>query len=286
MVTLQPKPSANSTPEPIVVKFDVTLTDDTEPATRSAIEDAFHFGGDVTIPGQLITEYSVNAPASLGLSGPWDVERVELKAAAETEGLPSQLLAVYAPGAALPLASLPFKSIRRTKGYSGTRITAVDVFDAIRMVTTLDTKESQFTLTLSTKESAGMMPSAVLPGLRLFQAFGPPNEFRLTLRLGDTHETHTQELTEAPGPLLPDGLMTFVEDLAVVQDRLNQPFPLPDVVMRSDRALVGTLRGLLDGAAVPWWQGPITAQMTSGAVDGLREARSSDGAFVLRVSYG
>lgn len=141
-------------------------------------------------------------------------------------------------------------------------------------------------LNLRATDRRPVTPAAVLPSLRFARALVPPNRLVLILSKGDRRdqeETVIQQpfLSEAPG----DELIQFVEDLAIIQDRLCSPFPLPDTFTGRDADEARRLRRLLDGERVAWLRGPLTVSLVPDRVAEFRAQFAESPRGWLRVSY-
>lgn len=248
---------------PITVRFTAAIPNtsggrDLQVQLQAAIE----FGTSVEIPGRYISAVEVDGPPELHLprSGRRPHHLV-LSAAPQTTNLPEQTLAVYEPGAPFPLATLGFRPVSRTSGKAGVRLVARDLAHTVELVTLL---RRDGTVTFQFRAghdvaSMPVLPSALLPGLRLLRALRSPNRLLVTVCHGDEIGTMNEPVpveTDFMQPV-PDDVADFIENLAVIQDKTRQPFPLPPTVTANDIAIADTVRRLLDGDAVHWSQDPL-----------------------------
>lgn len=171
--------------------------------------------------------------------------------------MPTPRLAAYEPGAAFPLASLSFEAVERTSGDGGIRVVAYDAARTVKMI--LKVRPATITINIEAQNPPLATPAAVLLGLRFMQALHHPNTMMLTVRAGDHTETNRMDLP--PGSSvgqMPQQAVEYIEDLAAIQDKLRQPFPLPPTFTPGDLDMASRLRRLLDGETVPWLRGPIS----------------------------
>jgi hypothetical protein len=240
--------------------------------------------GIVDIPGEYLSSLQVSGPAGLGLPGDGAVlQRFVIGEAPETENLPTQHLAVYAPGAALPKASLGFATQSRSRGVAGSRLVAWDSTRTLQLTTDVRWNQAG-TFRVQMHPRHPILPSAILPCLRLLHALRAPNAMVLTVGAGDRSMRNEVPIVDGQHSGVSDELLRFVEDLAIIQDRLRQPFPLPETVTGADLRWADQLRRLVEGEAVPWIHGTINVTLDPDKIAGFK-AQFPSGGGGLRVSW-
>lgn len=271
---------------PITFQFTANVPD--RPGTaelREQMQSSRDFGTSVEIPGDYLSGLTVTGPPELGLPGPNAViDRIVISELPETDNLPEQSLAVYEPGAAIPIASLRFHAATRSRGAGGVRVFAYESARTIRLITEVRLDQS-VTFRLQAQPTHPIAPSAVVPGLRMLRAMRSPNVLVLTLRQGDQsarHEAPVPDLAAQDAP--PEEMIDFIEDLAAIQETLRQPFPLPQTVTVGDIKRAARLRRLLDGEVVPWVHGSLTVTLDPDKVAEFK-AQFPTGGSGLRISW-
>lgn len=287
VTVLQAKHRDATSEAPITIQFTAAVpggpgADELRKRMRSSAE----FGTTVEIPGEFISGFALDGPPELGLPGSQTiVDRVVLLELPETQGLPHQQLAIYEPGAAFPIATLGFEPATRTRGPAGgVRLVATDTSRIVQLVTELR-RDGSATFNLQLQQVHPILPSAVLPGLQFMRAAHPPNILKLHVRLNDQTTTDTSEIPDdlAADPM-PDDMYGYIEDLAVIQEKLHHPFPLPPTATRGDIDLAARVRRLLNGERTPWVRGSITMSIDPSKVADFK-AQFPPGGSGLRISW-
>jgi hypothetical protein len=253
---------------------------------REALRSGFELGAGAQIPGQFIWELTASGPPGLGLPTGEIPDLVEFVAVPDTDAreLPTQTLAVYEPEAAYPLASLTFHPAQRTTGSAGARLTAFDTARTVKLVT--DIRAQTIRLNLQAQDPRPIVPAALLPGLRFSCAVRPPNRLVLTIRKDGQRYTEESIIDHALLSDHPDErLVQFIEDLAAIQDALNDTFPMPDTFTGRDAHEARQLRRLLDGERVPWMRGPLTVTLEPDRIEEFRAQFTATPTGWLRISY-
>ncbi|MCA0252605.1 MAG: hypothetical protein LCH76_10025 [Actinobacteria bacterium] len=285
-VTFEPKHPGAAADAPIGITFKVSVPDEPETAElRHRLRDSQLFGSSVEIPGQYVTRFSMTGPPELGLPGE-DVELVRLVMleTPETGNLPQVSLAVHRPTEAFPTVALPLRAASRITGSGGgVRITSRDSAQAVEVVLEARFDEATLKLNLTSLNPEPVLPAAVLPALRLMAACHAPNELVVTLRQ-DGHTARQEIALPADLPPGPDAdLVTFVEDLTTIQDKLRQPFPLPAEFSQGDLKRASRLRRLLEGEVVPWMPATLTVTLDPSKIAGFK-AQFPGGGGQLQIS--
>lgn len=284
MMTLEAKSPDAAEKEPITFQIgvDIPTTSNTE-ALREQLRSHIDFGTGVDIPGTFVSRLDATGPPGLGLPGS-DVEpgRLWFGDVRDTDNLPAQTLAVYEPGAAFPIATLPFQTEVRTRGQRGSRFVAHDDAHSIQLITEVP-RDAPITLHLRGHDPGPVTPAAILPGMRLIHALQPLNVLHLTVRNGESEAVEVLPLPAGTSNAVSTEVLGYIEDLAAIQDALRQSFPTPGTLTRQDIDLAKRLRGLLDDKFVPWLNGGIRVTLDP---KGVAEFKSQfpGGAGTLGVS--
>jgi hypothetical protein len=198
--------------------------------------------------------------------------------------LPTQSVGVYQPGAAFPIAQLNFTPKTRTTGRAGARLVPVDYATILKLIT--EARDDEITIQLQLQEPGAAPPAAVLPALRLQRGMVHPNSLKLTVK----HEgrSHTYELDIKPTPDDEDeqlhAFVEHLENLAVIQDALGQPFPTLTEFTSHESDRAAKLRRLLAGEVVPWLRGPVTITIDAANLGKFKQDFPANGRM-WRVSY-
>lgn len=171
----------------------------------------------------------------------------------------------------------------RTHGALGVRLTAHDLAGTVRLTTDVRGRDVAFNFAPTSSRPA--LPAIALPGMRILHARRPPNTLSATV-YDDQHRGEPSNIVidKFAGPTLPDEILAFVEDLAVIQDRLRRPFPLPGTIRGSDLRWADQLRRPLEGETVPWVHGTLTATLDPDKLTGFK-AQFPAGGGGLRVGW-
>jgi hypothetical protein len=286
--TVQPKRPDAAEQAPITFTLGVAIpTDNTHDALHESWRTSLELGTSASVPREFITDFSATGPPGLGLPTGNDIpDLIEFVAIPDTDvvELPTQRLDVSALGRTDPIASLTFHAEHRTTGSAGARITAYDPARTVSLVT--DVRSRTIQLKLRALDDRLVTPSALLPSLRFARAVVPPNRLTLTISKGTQRyreDTSIEQpfLSEPPS----DELVQFVEDLAVIQDKLRAPFPMPDTFTGRDAHEAHRLRRLVDGERVAWLRGPLTVNLVPDRVAEFRAQFAQTPRGWLRVSY-
>lgn len=257
------------------------------PATerlREQLRASIDFGTPVEIPGDYVDEFTSHGPAGLGLPGPGSVfDRIVVGQTTQPLDLTLQTLAIYRPGAAFPLTSLDFHISSATRGQAGVRVVSFDAARTLQLVT--EFRRDGLQIDLRTEQLSPILPSALLPSLRVLRAMEYPNTARLTMRLnGQLSENDFDLDAQGPEDGPPQEFVQYLEDLAAVQDALHQPFPASLTVTRRELELAGRLRRVLAGESVPWLQGPVSITIDARRLSQFKREFPAAGGWI-RVSY-
>jgi hypothetical protein len=201
----------------------------------------------------------------------------------ETAKTIKQTLSVYLPDGGVPLVSVQFIGVGVTSGTAGMRVIGCDAAGVVKLTT--DVRGDRVKINLVSQDFGTLAPSALLPSLQLATALRPPNILVLTVKVGEV-EVSEQQPIAAPflnDPPDPD-FMQFVEDVAVVQDRLRQYFPLPEVIEPLDFAMARRIRKLLDGERVRWKRSPVEVNVDADKIDEFKEQFADVTENALRMS--
>jgi hypothetical protein len=285
-ITVEAKHPEAASRSPITFRVGVAVPNDPEHLAELAkIRTGLALGTGARIPGEFISEFQISAPAALGLSThrPGMIEFISIPTTAISE-IPTQTVSVYEPGAAWPVASQIFHPKERTAGFGGSRIIAYNETGTVRLTT--EVHQDVLKIHLTALDVDNISPGALLPGLRLCMALKPPNS--LVLRVERDGQSFTDRV-EIEGALLSempdDRLLPLVEDLAYIQDRLNQPFPVPVTVTDVTVSTARRLRLLLEGKSVRWWRGPLRVTLDPSRVEEFRNEVSQFATGDLRITY-
>lgn len=288
VVTLQAKHPDAAKKAPVSFRLTAAFpTDSADPTLQTLhaqIRSSINYGTGVEIPGEYVSEFAASGPPGLGLPSPDSViERVVLVELPETKDLPTQSIAAYAPGAAFPIASLDFQTIRRTTGQAGSRLVAFDFSRCLQLVTQ-STRDGEVGIQLRGQEQDSVLPTALLPAIRLVQAMQLPNSVRLTMRHDDRLTVHDIELQPDPSiEDLPDEFVNYLEDLAAIQNALHQPFLISTSITQQEIDVAARLRRLINGESVPWLRGPVTITLDPTNIAQFKSEFPASGGL-LRVS--
>lgn len=286
-ISFEAKHPAAAERAPINMTFKISVPDEPETAElRHRLRDSQLFGSTVEIPGQYVTRFSMTGPPELGLPGE-DVELVRLVMleTPETANLPQVSLAVHRPAEAFPTVALPVRATSRTTGSAGgVRITSRDSAQAVEVALEARLDEATLKLNLISLNPEPVLPAAVLPALRLMAACHAPNVLVVTVRQ-DGHTARQEFDLPTDLPPGPDTeLVTFVEDLTTIQDKLRQPFPLPAEFSRGDLKRASRLRRLLEGEVVPWLPTTLTVTLDPSKIAGFKAQFPASGGQ-LRITW-
>jgi hypothetical protein len=275
---------------PITIEADFSPPDQaTHDSLQQALRDGIGFGRSVDVPGEYVRSVRVDAPPELKLGQNLDrVALLRIIAIPEEIALPADVTVLGPAG--LTLARLRFTLTGRTRGTAGASLTGWDAARTAELTVRFDQRTGESTMKVVGNDDTGpILPSVLVPTLRFFAASHAPN--RVLVSIGGKPLADPSPCKASPSE--PFARITqAAEDLAAIQDRLQDPFPVP--ALNPQLAdLLSRLRRLLDGEQVPWMRGAVTVHLDPARVadfeadigDANRFAFEAE-APLLRVNIG
>jgi hypothetical protein len=248
---------------PITIEANLSVPhQSTDESLRESLCDAIGFGRSVDVPGEYVSSFRVDALPELKLGQ--NVDRVALLriiAIPEEIAVPAMVTVVGPAG--LPLARLRFTLTGRTRGTSGVEVTGWDAARTAELTVRLDERTGASTVKVVGNEDTGpILPAVLVPTLRFFAVSHAPNSMLVAIDgkpLADPspctapRQEHFARITQA------------AEDLAAIQDHLQDAFPVP--ALNPQLAdLLARLRRLIEGDQVAWMRGTMTVHLDAARV--------------------
>ncbi|TVZ76909.1 hypothetical protein [Streptomyces sp. BK340] len=256
-IELVRKPVPDSAESAIQFTGQVTfLLDDAEDQARQQqFEEAMRFGGEVTLSAPNLGSMTVSAPAELGINGTFTPHSIRLASHREdiAPPVPGQLVVLH-PDSGLPLMSLPVRFDKRVYGTDGGTLFGQDILGCIQAHVRYDMRQQLWGMQLTIRPPENFLPQTVVPALRLIAAAAPGRILELVLSGSQQHRMHAAISTE----LVPEGWSegeaeawtNAFADLATLQQRTGQFFPVPDDFSLRDARDVKEVLALLRGEEV------------------------------------
>ncbi len=231
---------------------------------REQLRQVFDYGGEVQVPDEYLSGFQLVAPAGLGRS--LDDGTLTIKSLPVTEGLPLPFTLSLYSEQGRHLASLAGNYQERVTGQRGARLRGADVTGGITIETMVDTDAQTVGHSFTFSIPSNLMPGVILPLLRFARHLHAPNVMRLFLPGEEEPQGEHQNDQQLPeSDIVPEELVTLVEDLDFVQSRLRTFFPVPDDFSQQDARAIAETKALLQGERVRAGGDVLTARLQPGA---------------------
>jgi hypothetical protein len=223
---------------------------------RQQVDDALAYGGDFDLSGEFVGQFTLTAPAELGISGTKEPSRLFVSSVPERLDPPILATLTVLTTAGIPQQGLEITFRERLHGRRGITLRGTDAMEVLGLTVRIDPLRRAGDITVSIRESPLGTPATALPMLRLLAAFRPPNLLRLRLHRDD------KPLLETPidGPLGDDNIrqvFTLVEQLAAVQEHTRSIFAIPTTLTAEEAAMINRAARLIAGEHVPVASGRV-----------------------------
>ncbi|MFE2561611.1 hypothetical protein ACFXGT_37510 [Streptomyces sp. NPDC059352] len=211
------------------------------------------FGGEVELTADNLAETSLAGPKQLGLDTfPLGSMRIASPREELVPPLRGQLTVQQASG--MPLTSMPLEFTHRTTGQEGGTLHGGDLSGFLQVRLRLESRTRAARMTFSFDPPRRTLPQNPVPVLRLIAHARPGQvlELRLAGAAGGRLRTPVTE-GMTPGGWKPDEAQWWADafdDLARLQSRTGQYFPVPEDFSRGDALQVREVLALLDGETV------------------------------------
>ncbi|MFD4611927.1 hypothetical protein ACFWOT_28410 [Streptomyces sp. NPDC058440] len=263
------------------------IDDPEDQARQQQFEEAMRFGGEVTLSAANLGPVTVSAPAELGIDG--TVRAAAIRIASLQEDIEPTVqgqLVVTRSGAGVPLRSLPVRFDKRIHGTDGGTLFGQDLLGCIRLRVRYDALRQLGPMQLTIDPPENFLPQAVVPALRLLAAATPGRTLELVLAGAQGDRMGCVISKE----LVPAGwdegeAMAWADaftDLAALQERAGQFFPVPEDFTLGDAREVKEVLALMRGEEV-LLRG-TTVSVTAIHHDVLDRAAGMD-RFLLAAAY-
>jgi hypothetical protein len=188
----------------------------------------------------------------------------------------------------LPVTSLPVAFTQRVLGTDGGTLHGSDMTGLMRVQVRFSRRDLSGRLTFSFTPPVTAMPTALVPVLRLIAESRPGRFVALVFAGGATDRLRAPITTDMTPQGWEAGESRFwadaYEDLARLQSRTSQFFPVPDGFTRQDVREVMEIRALLDGEEIVLRGESVSVEVIS--AEGLDQlAGIRGGMFRLTAGY-
>ncbi|MFE9690072.1 hypothetical protein [Micromonospora sp. NPDC005806] len=199
------------------------------------LRQVMDYGGDVTVPGQFVRGFNIDASDETRRAFGWDrpsgTSKLEIRSIEDNRGLPLPcVLDVQKPDGRV-IASITLQLNRRVSGARGITLTGSDPSGLLTAKFILDSDSRTTAGSMSFKVSSpiGLFPYAARPAADFIAAIKPGNS--LTLRMGVPFAECdvTEPIFEDEGMLV--RLVVAFDEL---QKHFGRPFPIPEGLKPSD----------------------------------------------------
>ncbi|WP_351230119.1 hypothetical protein [Streptomyces sp. NPDC002133] len=252
-VSVRAKSASSTEQAPITINTQLHFrSDDPQDAERlKRLEQTMHFGGDIELHPENLGLFTVDAPPALGIGSSFTPTSMRISSPREVVDPPIRASLALMQPSGIPLASMPLQFTERVTGTAGGTLFGSDSGGLLTTRLRFNARERSWQLNWTLDPEAETLPGAALPGLRLMSSLGPGSDLQLTLRA----EGPTSRLwTSLPRGWQNPGVAQTreaIEDLAALQERTGQVFPIPrDFTLRDAWDVKGIL-ALLRGESVP-----------------------------------
>lgn len=212
--------------------------------------DAFAFGEDLDLDGKYTGPFTVSGPRELGIDETVQPERMQLLPVPEPVSSPVQATLKVLDTTRCALAEVGLVFTERRLGHSGMVLATTDATGVLAVRVRLDMVNGTAALTLSLRCPERVLPSSLVPALRLFGYCAPPNLMRLELNIGGSPSPIEAAISQtfADDELL--HLFDLIERLAMIQDFTRCAFELPQVFTPADMQTIYHASNLIAGEHV------------------------------------
>lgn len=228
---------------PITFAFEVSGdSPEQTSAARAALADAIHYGGSVELDESVVRNLVVDLPANLG--GTFPTAAVKLDTVEEAIALRATAAVIDPSGPVL--AAMPFAFTERRIGTRGTTLLGHDASGILRIRVVADGVDLRMTPKVSFHVPGPVVPSEVLPAVRLAAVMSAPNKLRITLPGG----VETGDFEIGTDGELPTELLAVLEAVDRIQRAIGSYFEVPQEITQSDLQHIRTADLLLAGEHV------------------------------------
>lgn len=244
------------------------------------------FGGEVELTADNLADTRLAGPAGLGLDQ-LTLASVRITSPRQEVTPPLRGQVIVQQPSGLPVASLPLAFTQRVLGMDGGTLHGSDMTGVMRVQVRFDRRDLSGQLKFSFAPPETAMPAALVPVLRLI-AESHPGRFMALVFAGDTTDGLRAPITTGMTPRgWEAGEARFwadaYDDLARLQSRTSQFFPVPDDFTRQDVREVKEIHALLDGKEIVLRGESVSVEVIS--AEGLDQLAGIRGMFRLTAGY-
>ncbi|MEV4865504.1 hypothetical protein MRBLMF1_006986 [Streptomyces ossamyceticus] len=261
--------------------------DEQETARRRQFEETMRFGGEVELTADNLAETRLAGPAELGLER-LTLAGVRITSPRQEVTPPLRGQVIVQQPSGLPVASLSVAFTHRVLGTDGGTLYGSDMTGLMRVQARFHRRDLSGQLKFSFVPPETAMPTALVPVLRLI-AESQPSRFMTLVFAGDSSDGLRAPITTGMTPPgWEEGEARFwadaYNDLARLQSRTSQYFPVPDDFTRQDVREVKEVHALLDGEEIVLRGETVSVEVISAeGLDQLADIRG--GTFRLTAGY-
>lgn len=261
--------------------------DEQEVQRRRQFEETMRFGGEVELTADNLAETRLAGPAGLGLDQ-LTLASVRITSPRQEVTPPLRGRVIVQQPSGLPVASLAVAFTHRVLGTDGGTLYGSDMTGLMRVQVRFSRHDLSGQLKFSFVPPETAMPAALVPVLQLI-AESLPGRFMALVFAGDSSDGLRAPITTGMTPASWEaGEARFwanaYDDLARLQSRTGQYFPVPDDFTRQDVREVKEIHALLDGEEIVLRGETVSVEVISAeGLDQLADIRG--GMFRLTAGY-
>ncbi len=261
--------------------------DEQEVQRRRQFEETIRFGGEVELTADNLAETRLAGPQGLGLDQ-LTLASVRITSPRQEVTPPLRGRVIVQQPSGIPVASLAVAFTHRVLGTDGGTLYGSDMTGLMRVQVRFSRHDLSGQLKFSFVPPETAMPAALVPVLQLI-AESRPGRFMALVFAGDTSEGLRAPITTGiTPPGWEAGEARFwadaYDDLARLQSRTGQYFPVPDDFTRHDVREVKEIHALLDGEEIVLRGETVSVEVISAeGLDQLADIRG--GMFRLTAGY-
>lgn len=278
--------SAALDPISITPIFSFPTNDPEASALASQLRRVLDYGGNISVPGDYIEDFNIQAPEETMRVFGWDrpavTNRVEIQSIEDNRGLPLPCTLDVKTSEGSLVASLTIQLNRRVAGSRGVTVSEQDPSGMLTVNFLMDTVDEPRTGTFDFEISSpvGLFPYAVRPVADLIRSLVPGS--RVEFRLGHT----TFGSCNVDVDLFPEGhpaarLIVAFDEL---QSYFQRQFPIPDGLGVKDLRELEALAELVKDGQAKWPYRALTMIIRRDRLENVLADRklSGDGALLAR----
>lgn len=245
--------------------------DESGRAKAAALADALNFGVPVTLSGEHIAEFTIDAPGMP--TEPQQLAQLSLGPPADGTPLPDLPFALRVFEGDVVTAELPLRLVSRTTGARGAELHLEDHSGSVTVALRLDVADRRLNLNYTYSQPDDLLPAALIPPVRFLVALTPDSAMGIAV---DGKDAGPPTRVPAPTDDAASGFLSLLSALDRIQRTTGVYFPLPSTLSDEDLHDIDVVERLLDGETVVGSWTDLRITTTVGSLRELAEGPLGD----------